>query len=260
MSEAAPPAAPVEGSVQSAAPSPAPAERPSWLPEKFASPEDLAKAYTEAEKRITSLAEKVKQEAAPVTAQAPAKAQDVPPPSRQDELAVRQAGFDPAALEVEFLDTGKLSADAYAKAEKAGLTREFVDSFVQGRAALAEKQTNQLMEVVGGKETFEKVAAWAKQNLPPAELRSLNQATQNGSLELASLALRGLHARYVAANGQEPSLVGGAAGGVNEGYKSQAEVTKAMRDPRYAKDPAFRAEVERKLSANGLFTVRNVTR
>ena len=72
--------------------------------------------------------------------------------------------------------------------------------------------------------------------------------------ESARLAAQGLHARYVAANGAEPALVTGAtAGQSGDVFSSTAQLVEAMRDPRYAADPAYRATVEAKLARSSIF-------
>lgn len=236
------------------APDQAPAgdqQRPAWLPPKFKDAEQLAKAYAELEKRLGGQPAKDTQPQKPGAA-------DRAEPTTQEQLAIRQAGLDADALADEFLRTGKVSDESYAKAEKLGLNKAFVDNFVAGQAALVERQTAELYSEVGGQEEFAKVSAWAKANLSAREIAAIDQATQNGSMDLAKIALRGLFARYQAAVGRAPNLVSGEPANANTGYRSQAEVTAAMRDRRYSTDPAYRAEVEARLRAGSPFQVRAV--
>ncbi len=153
---------------------------------------------------------------------------------------------------------GKVSEEVYAKAEKAGLTRQFVDSYVKGQAAIAEAQAAELYKVVGGEAAFKTMAAWASANLTANELRGLNEAFERGSMPLAKTALAGLQARYVAANGREPDLLSGTVPGGETGFRSQAEAKTAMADPRYSRDPAYRADVEAKLRVGAVFSSRTV--
>jgi hypothetical protein len=70
------------------------------------------------------------------------------------------------------------------------------------------------------------------------------------------LAIAGLNAQFRATQGSNPSLLNGfapAGGDAVVGYRSTAELTTAMSDPRYAKDPAYRKDVEAKLAASKLF-------
>jgi hypothetical protein len=52
-----------------------------------------------------------------------------------------------------------------------------------------------------------------------------------------------------ASKGADPKLLLGNGGGQSAvvGYRSQAEMQRDMRDPRYKTDPAFRADVGQKL-------------
>lgn len=54
------PPASTEGSAPPAPPPAAPGDRPGWLPEKFKSPEDLARSYGELEKRLSGRDEELK--------------------------------------------------------------------------------------------------------------------------------------------------------------------------------------------------------
>lgn len=225
-------------------------DRPAWLPSKFKDPEQLAKAYAELEKRLGQAPKQDAPKADPGVA-------DRTAPTAEETLAVRTAGLDPEAIAEEFLSNGRVSDETYAKAEKIGLDRKFVDNYVQGQAALIQRQQAELYSEVGGPDEFQRVAAWARANLSPREIQAIDQATQNQSIDLAKIALRGLYARYQAAVGRDPNLVSGEAPGGNNGFRSQAEVTAAMRDPRYSRDPAYRADIEAKLRATGgVFQVR----
>ena len=63
----------------------------------------------------------------------------------------------------------------------------------------------------------------------------------------------GLKARYEQANGSEPSLVKGKGTTPQaDAYNSWAEVTVAMSDPRYSKDPAYQSLVKSKIAASKL--------
>ena len=61
-------------------------------------------------------------------------------------------------------------------------------------------------------------------------------------------AIQGLHSRYRSGVGVEPTLVKGEVGDTTVGnFQSLAEITAAMSDPRYEKDPAYRSQVAEKL-------------
>lgn len=212
------------------------AERPAWLPAEFETPEAFAEAYN---------TEKAAKAAAPdAAAQAEAAA--------AAEVAA-SAGLNYDDLTAEYGASGELSADSYAKLEKAGIPKNLVDSYIAGQQAIADSFEASVMDTAGGKAEFDKMSTWAGANLPKAEVAAFNKnidaAVAAGDLASAKLAIAGLKAAYTEANGSAPKLLGG--GNSNEGtdvFRSMEELKVAMRDPRYARDPAYRSDVEAKLN------------
>ena len=93
------------------------------------------------------------------------------------------------------------------------------------------------------------MSEWAGQNLTETEKQAYNTAVNSKDLEAVKLAVVGLKARYAQSTGSEPTLVEGKASpSAEQGFASWAQVTQAMSDPRYAKDPAYQAEVKNKLA------------
>lgn len=207
-------------------------ERPAGLPDKFNSWEDLAKSYTELEKKIGTPSTPA---AAPVTPEAAAK-----------------AGIDLPALNKEFAEKGELSAETLAALDKAGFNKAAVDSYVAGQTAIAEKITADLQAVAGGKEQFAATLAWATANLSAEDVAAYNDAIDSGNVKLAKLALAGVVAQYNEANGTQPNLIAGgesARGSDAAPYESQAQIIADMSKPEYKNDPAFRAKVTKRLAA-----------
>jgi len=217
-------------------------ERPSWLPEKFESAEALAKAYSELEARFTQTQQ---QQQAPV---APAVSE------QQVMQQLQSQGLDLNSFQQEYAaNGGKLSESSYAKLEQAGFSRQFVDDYIRGQEAIAQQEINAVYAEVGGEDEFQKVAAWARANLPANEVQAFNAIVDSAPVEAIRLAVAGLHAKYVAANGQEPRLVSGQAASSVQGFASKYEMIEAMRDPRYRKDEAYREMVTQKLAVSDIF-------
>ena len=105
----------------------------------------------------------------------------------------------------------------------------------------------------GGEEAFTAMQYWARDNLTDAEKAAYSKGI-NGDLETVKLTVAGLHARYANAVGNEPNLISGkAASYSSDKFESTAQLEEAMNDPRYKKDPAFRAKVEDRLSRSNIF-------
>lgn len=215
-------------------------QRPDWVPEKFwkdgkVDQEGLAKSYAELEKKVS-------------TPPADQKPKDGEKPTTNP---TGEAAFDPFFKEFEA--EGKLSDKSYESLQKLGLPKAVVDQYIAGVQASQAATEARIFETVGGKDNYTKIASWARENLSAAEIEAYNKAV-GGSAEEASLAVSGLAAKFAKAEGQPAKLYGGkgtepATGGA---FKSWAQVTEAMNDPRYKNDPAYRDGVAQRLATSDL--------
>ena len=208
-------------------------ERPEWLPEKFESAEDMAQAYAELEKKQSEPKEPKETKEAKKTDEAPAPSNEVISSATE-----------------EFTSNGELSDATYDSLAQAGIPREMVDAYIAGQQSLVDAQTNAIHETVGGVGEYEAMAKWAGENLSDEELDAFNTIVEGGTVSQATVAVKGLYAQYKALGGGEPSLEKGGTSAADAGAKpfaSAAEVTRAMRDKRYAEDPGYRQMVENRL-------------
>ena len=210
------------------------------LPEKFKSVEDLAKSYAELEKKLGE----------PSEAKPKDNSLEVPSDKEVEaaENAVAKAGLDMGALEQEYSEKGELSEDTLKRFEEVGIGREYVNEYIQGQKALYLSQVNEVHTLVGGQETYTDMVNWASENLTEGEQKTYNDAMNSRDLERIKFAVEGLSAKYQKSEGKAPNLIdGNTSNPTLPGYQSWAQVTAAMADPRYEKDPAYRAEVQAKL-------------
>jgi hypothetical protein len=108
--------------------------------------------------------------------------------------------------------------------------------------------------MAGGEEQYSGLVQWASENLSESEIDAYNANVESGDLSLAQFAVSGLVARYRSEVGNEPQLVQGDNASSSSGaFQSVAELTAAMRDPRYNNDPAYRKSVADKLSRSKVF-------
>ena len=222
--------------------------KPEGLPEKFNSVDELVKSYSELEKKLGEQSQPTKESVDPVSKTEEKQEQ---PKSDLDiaTKAVDSAGLNMETLSEEFAKDGKLADGSYKSLEKAGIPKEYVDRFIAGQQAIADQQSATVKNLVGGTEAYDSMSEWAGQNLTETEKQAYNTAVNSKDLEAVKLAVVGLKARYAQSTGSEPQLVEGKASPSGEqGFASWAQVTQAMSDPRYAKDPAYQAEVKNKLA------------
>ena len=222
--------------------------KPEGLPEKFNSVDELVKSYSELEQKLGEQSQPTKESVDPVSK---VEAKQEQPKSDLDiaTKAVDSAGLNMETLSEEFAKDGKLADGSYQSLEKAGIPKEYVDRFIAGQQAIADQQSATVKNLVGGTESYDNMSDWASQNLTETEKQAYNTAVNSKDLEAVKLAVVGLKARYAQSTGSEPTLVEGKASpSAEQGFASWAQVTQAMSDPRYAKDPAYQAEVKNKLA------------
>lgn len=200
---------------------------------KYKSVEDMEKAYKELESKLGKSQEETQDETPEVNSRDEA------------EQFAESKGVDYSALEAEFENTGGLSDDTYQKLADSGIPRELVDQYINGQQAMAEQQATQLFSITGGEEGYSEMISWAMENLSADEQNAFNKSLTDTNT--AAFAIQGLYARYSADQG--PRLVKGGSNpsGVG-GYQSKAEMTQDMHNPLYRRDPAFRAQVARKIA------------
>lgn len=209
-------------------------DRPEWLPEKFNSPEDMARAYSELENRMSS--------------------QDQEASENEVREELDNAGVDYDALSQEFWENGDLSPESYDLLEQNGIPREIVDSYIESQLNNVDAQRNEIMNEVGGQEGYSALTEWAADNLDDAEIDYFNSVMDSNDWQAIQMAVRAVAARRDASEGIEPSrnLSGSLSGGGGGSYDSVQQLMSDMQNPAYENDPAFRAQVEAKLARSNI--------
>jgi hypothetical protein len=191
-------------------------ERPEWLPEKFQSPEDLAKAYGELESKLSN---------------------DGQPDALSD-------------FSKEYEEKGQLGDSSYDKLEKMGISREMVDLYISGLQASQDRESKAVYDIVGGSDQFEKMAAWVGSNLAESEVSTLNEMLSQGG-EPAKMAAQLIKTRYDQVNGRDASLIKGNVASTSKStFGSYHELMQAMNDPRYQSDPVYQKQVADRLAVS----------
>lgn len=171
--------------------------------------------------------------------------------------ALSDGGLDIAAFEAEYEANGALSDESYARLEKAGLTRDVVDRYIEAQAVAAQKTVEDVKAVAGGEDAYARMILWAKDALETPEIETFNRVMDSGDISMIRLAVAGLTARWKHAEGSAPtSLVSGnAAAGRSrtDVFQSSQEVVEAMRDKRYGRDPAYTRAVEQRIGRSSIF-------
>jgi hypothetical protein len=233
-------------------PAPAPEEEAAKgekLLGKFESPEQLAKAYQELERKLGQKAE----QAAPP--EAPAAPPEEYTPERGVEVygetvatAIEAAEINPFEMAAKLEAGEDVAPYVNALVEKGGLPRALVETYLAGvkpqapaAAAAAEavslndnpEAVAALRQSVGGDAAFEQLSRWAAVNLNAAEKADYQAAVDSGNVLAAQWALRAMQARATGIK-PEPDFLGGGAQTSEPAdvYESRSDWQKE----RYAKD------------------------
>lgn len=225
----------------------------------------LAESYAELRKAYTKATQENKTEASPTdeAAESTEESEASDGTGTQDsddttaEDVVDAAGLDLDKLREAYSETGEIPAEDKEKIieqlKPLGVGEEALDLYLQAEKAKADKATQDIYEIVGGQEAYQERIEWARENLSPDEIQAFDAVANSGDTGQIKLAVRGLEAQYVAANGSAPSthLAGRrAASSSVKPFESQEEATAAVRNPEYQNNPAYRREVSQRLAAS----------
>ena len=222
-------------------------DRPEWLPEKFKSPEDMANAYSELEKKMGAGAKEQEQE------QEEGEGETTDEEEQPDDNTKEDTNTNDVIVEASkefFENDGVISEETYKNLAEIGLPKELVDSYAAGQQALQQSEEGSIKSVTEG--NWDQMAEWAANNLSPEEVNTFDEIVQNGTVEQAKLATKGLYAQFKAENGVTPKLVQGAVNGSSTmPFKSNQELARAMSDPRYKSgDKSYHEEIDRRIAVS----------
>jgi len=128
--------------------------------------------------------------------------------------------------------------------------RSGVDSEPQ---ELSQEQATDLQKSVGGEKQYNTMLQWASNNFDEAEISRYDKVMESGDPDAAYFAVQALAAKYNDGVGVEGKmLTGKPAKAQGDDFRSQAEVVRAMSDPRYESDPAYRQDIYDKLERSNL--------
>ena len=230
-------------------------ERPDWLPEKFSSVEQMAEAYKSLESKMGSnepTKESITTDEQDTAETESDQSVDTTPNEVNDLLESKGLEFN--KFQEEYDAEGGISEQSLAELEEAGFPRSLVDSWVKGQEALVADYESAVYNVAGGQESYSELINWAGDNLNESEAAAFDRAVGSRDLDMVKLAVAGLQTRYQAAEGSTPNLLQGDASQNSAGgaFNSVAEMSSAMRDPRYTTDAGYRQQVAEKLSRSNI--------
>lgn len=191
--------------------------------------------------------------------------------AEQESLAVAESleSGDSPLLAGKFKDAGALEQAYLELQKKLGEPREDVrdeegveetqtpeeveetsDEEPESEAeGLTEAQAQQLFQMVGGEKAYQSMIQWAGQNLSKEEISMYDSVMGKGDPNAIFFAVQALNSKYSDSVGQDGQMLSGkSAKSEDNSFQSQQELVRAMSDPRYDNDPAYRRTVLNKLA------------
>ena len=208
---------------------------------KYKNAEELEAAYIELQKKLGS------QDREPVTEeQEPTEEEEVeespPDSSLFDRLWEESSG--------EFSEE---TLKELSSSKPEDLAKMYLDYRSKNTKSITEETAKELMNSVGGQQTYTEMLKWAGQTMTDSEIAMYDSVMESGDPNAVFFAMQALSYKYNDTVGVDGKLLQGkAAGETTKGFKSQAEVVAAMQDPRYDRDPAYRQEVMAKLERSNV--------
>ena len=212
---------------------------------KFKDAEDLEQAYIELQKKLGD------------------------PTQRNAEQVEEQPTEDEPQEEVDtdFLDRlWQESQDEYSEETLQALEKmdpaDLAQMYLEYRAQIEESgsegevitsdDVQTLQGIVGGEQQYAQMMGWAQESLSEQEISMYDAVMEKGDPLACYFAVNALAFRFQEAQGYDGQMITGKAPSNQQGFRSQAELVRAMSDPRYDNDPAYRADVAAKLENSDL--------
>lgn len=165
-----------------------------------------------------------------------------------------EKGIDYGALTTEYEEKGALSEDTYKKLADAGYPKAVVDTYIRGVEAANEAFVNSVYTVAGGKAEYDKLSNYIQSKGKDA-VEGFNDALMNGSLSTVKMLINGFKAEMTLRNGtQKASVLGSGSPAGTSGFTNEADMDKAMDDPRYGVDEEYTKQVTKRLSKSKFFS------
>ena len=209
---------------------------------KYKNAEELEKGYLELQQKLNTKQEEPAQEEEVEEEESTAEEAEANILDQLWEEAGTEEGYTQETLD----KLGKMSVDEIAQ-----MHLEYRDSVTKEQPQnrdFTEADVKELKGIVGGEKNYANMMQWAQGALNEQEIKMFDAVMAKGDPLGAFFAVRALGYAYNDAVGYDGKMVQGKAPRQsNDQFRSQQEVVRAMADPRYEEDPAYRMDVMEKL-------------
>jgi len=228
------------------------AQQEERLAGKYRDAKELEKAYLELQQKLGSRSDN--------------EVEDSEPETEAEYEATEDEQVDFLwTVNDEIAETGEISEETLAKFDSMS-SRELVDAWMRYQGTidmdtvdsapagreLSEAEVNEVYNLAGGPDEYQQLVGWAAENFTEEEVSAFDSVVESGNLAAIKLTLQALQYRYNDNMGYEGEMIQGKPAQSREIFRSQAELVRAMSDPRYDDDPAYRMAIMEKLERSGL--------
>ena len=233
-------------------------EQEQLLAGKYKDAQELEKAYVELQKKLGEKGNKDNEPANEAEVQESEEVQEEKKETEEAPVGILDTLWEESQSGEKFSDETLAELSKLTTGQLAG---QFLKWRSTAESQLANKQQDftpadveTLKNVAGGEKEYNSMLQWANQNLNPREIEMFDQVMERGDPLAAFFAVRSLAYRYQDKSGYEGKMVTGKPPKSSQGdvFKSQAEVVRAMGDPRYDDDPAYRQSIQDKLERSNI--------
>ena len=208
---------------------------------KYKNAEELEKGYLELQQKLNSKEEPA-QEEQEEQAEEEAEVQSTILDQLWDEATSEKGEFTQETLD----ELGKMNVEDLAQMHLE--YRNSVQNQQPEGKDFSEADIKELKGIVGGEQNYANMIDWAQKSLNEQEVKMFDAVMERGDPLAAFFAVRSLAYAYNDAIGYDGNMVQGKAPRQsNDQFRSQQEVVRAMADPRYDEDPAYRRDIMEKL-------------
>jgi len=218
---------------------------------KFKSAEDLEKAYKELESKLGKKEEQSTEDDDAATTEEPVV--------DESEAISDTAKFIQEASSEYFSNNNQLTPDTIQKLKEMP-SEQLIDAYMElqkdatiQQTELSQSDADAILSSVGGEDLYNEALGWAADNLKPDEVAAFDNVINSGNKDAIFFAANALIQRYQNDVGFEGKRVSGKSVKTQtaKAFRSQAELARAISDPRYRNDPAYRLDIQDRLAASG---------
>ena len=206
---------------------------------KYKDAEELEKAYIELQGKLGK-------------EEAPKETEEQPPEEQPEEVDFFEALWNESQSEDNEYSEDimqRLKGMDQTELAQAYLNLRADQSQAPQRDVMSEADATSLKDMVGGQDKYAEMLKWASSSFNKDEIDMYDQVMESGDKAAAFFAVQALAQRFGNSQGIEGEILKGRAPRAEnkDVFKSQAALVRAMSDPQYDRDPAYRQEIMEKL-------------